>query len=205
MEKTKSFLEILLTPLAIALVGTVGTILVTNQQIKSAQLSRLTEIESTEKLTKSDQQIKIIEIFSQKITSTEIREREIAVRILSALDPALAEKLITAIAENSKEDTAIQNIATNLQEELQTQPSFVVLGSHKTLSEAKKQIDSLSKKKLSYRIGVYLSENGYYAVCLGDRLTFKEAKAVIKYVRQNGIVPDVYIRTSNEWTDVAMN
>ena len=133
MEKKKSFWDVFLTPLIIAIVGLLGTFFITRQQIKSAEISMKAQIESSERQAKSAQQVKILEIFSGKITSPNIKEREIAVRILSALDKDLSEKLAKAIVESSDEDTLIRNIATQFIQE----KSYVVIGSYTTLETAR--------------------------------------------------------------------
>jgi hypothetical protein len=198
----KSFLEIFLTPLVIALVGCLGTYFVTNQQLKSSVLQSKTQLESTERLTKSDQQIKIIEIFSEKITSKDIREREIAVRILSALDPDLGGKLIEAIAQSSKEDTVIRNVAIQLMaDESSKGYSYPVLSSFTSLTEAVSAAKKLQQKNLSYEIHIYEASNGFYAVCLGGKLSLTESKIRVNYAKTNGISKEAYVRTTDKWKE----
>ena len=59
MAEKKSILEVVLMPSAIAIVGVLSTLVVTCQQQKSA-----------ETLAAADRQVKILEIFADKITSS---------------------------------------------------------------------------------------------------------------------------------------
>ena len=198
----KSFLEIFLTPFVIGLVGCLGTYFVTNQQLKSSNILSKTQLESTERMTKSDQQIKIIEIFSEKITSKDVRDREIAVRILSALDPELAGKLIEAIAQTSNEDTIIRNVAKQIMAiESSKGYSYPIISSYPNLTEAINSANKLLQKKLPFEIHIYEASNGFYAICLGGRLSLQESKIRVEYAKANGISNDAYVRTTDKWKE----
>lgn len=200
MKKNRGFWEIVLLPIVIALVGVIGTYLITNQQIKSSRLLSQTQLESAEKLNRSSQQIKIIEIFSEKITSNDIREREIAIRILSALDLDPANKLIRAIAQTESEDTIVRSIARSIIRQEQAQEScFPVVGSYISLTEAFSFVKKLESKKIPYQIEIYDGTNGYYAVCLGGKLTEQEAQLRVEYAKTKGIANDAYLYKTNEW------
>lgn len=129
MKSKKSILEVLVTPIVIAIVGIIGTIMVTQQQIKSsesitsAQLESSTalanaQIQSAQQTAQSNQKIKIIEIFSDKLTSENKEERELAVRMLGTLDPSLSEKLMTAIVSDKYLDSEVKKIANQIKCEL---------------------------------------------------------------------------------------
>ena len=204
MEKQKKIWEIILMPLVVAAVGILGTFFITKQQIKSTELLSLSQLESTQNITKSDQQIKIIEIFSAKITSKDVREREIAVRILSALDSVLAKKLITAIAENKSEDTSIRTIAREIIDNgFSSANAYPVIGSYKTFQEAVNMANNILQKNrnIPYPLHIYIAVNGFYALCLGGKLDPQEAKRRVDYAISNGIASDAYVRISDEWRE----
>ena len=106
MPNHKRWIEVVLMPLVIALVGISGTYFITDRQQKDTT-------------TKSavDRQIKILEIFSAKITSTEEKERILALRLLRAIDSELAEKLARAVSETEPEQSPVKQIANQVAEE----------------------------------------------------------------------------------------
>jgi hypothetical protein len=121
MGDSKSKLEIVLMPLAVALVGIAGSLIISNYQSRNASLLVAAQNDNASKLAKAqteaatekanaDRQIKVLEIFSKKITG-EDRDREIALRILRALDPDLHEKLASAVAESEPKDSEIGGLA----------------------------------------------------------------------------------------------
>jgi hypothetical protein len=202
MPSDKSLVEIVLMPLAITLVGTIGTYILSRQQIESSNIASRAQIESSENLARSDQQIKVLEIFSEKITSTDVRERELAVRILQSVDPALAEKLATAIAETETEDKGVRKLAQQIaQQESEKGNSFAVVGSFPTLDEAMAFASKISNEfTLPYKPEVYLSENNFYAVTLGGYLRFDEAAKRVEFAKNREIAKDAYVRTSRSWS-----
>ena len=62
MAEKKNWIEIVLMPVVITLVGIVGTFLITSQHEKNSQQARLAQLESARELAEADRQIKIIEI-----------------------------------------------------------------------------------------------------------------------------------------------
>ena len=116
-RESKRWWEVILIPLAIALVGTIGTYFITNQQIKSSELISNTQRESAEKLAKSDQQIKLLEIFFNKITSSDKNERQSALIILKNLDQELAIKLAKVLLETPSQDPIVRQTAENIIEQ----------------------------------------------------------------------------------------
>lgn len=85
MEK-KSIWEVILTPITVAVIGIIGTITISKAQLESANA-----------IAQSQQKIKIIEIFSDKITNNDHRERELAIKILTTLDSDLGQEIVVAI------------------------------------------------------------------------------------------------------------
>jgi hypothetical protein len=101
MAESRSWVEIVLMPLAVALVGTLGTYFITAQQQRSAELKAV-----------EDRQIKILEIFADNITSNDEGERIFALRLLEAVDDDLAERLATAVSATEQEPSAVRSVAT---------------------------------------------------------------------------------------------
>lgn len=187
-------------PLVIAFVGSVGTYFLTKQQIQSSMISSQAQIESSANLARSDQQIKVLEIFSEKITSDDVRERELAVRILQSVDPALAEKLAKAIAETETEDVQVRKLAQRIAEtEASRGYSFPVIGSFKTMDEALTFVKNIPSSSLLYPIEIYLSENNYYAVTLGGYLRQEEAQTRVRFAQQEEIAKDAFVKNTRNW------
>lgn len=103
MEKQKSWIEVFLMPLVIAGVGILGTHLVTQQQSENAQNK-----------ADSDRQVKILEIFAEKITSKDEKQRLLAIRLLRVLDDELAGKLASAVAETETDESKVKEVATKV-------------------------------------------------------------------------------------------
>lgn len=197
VENSKSRLDTYLTPLMIAIVGTIGTYFITHHQNQNAKLSMNVQIESSERLAKSAQQLKILEIFSSKITSKNIKEREIAVRILSTLDQDLSQKLAKVIIESSADDTLIRNIAT----QFLTTNYYVIIGSYAAMHTAISYANLIKQKKISYEVKIYKSNNNKYAVCLGDPISLNEANDIKSYALTHGINTS-YIKFTETWDSI---
>jgi hypothetical protein len=103
MAENKNWIEIFLMPLVIAGVGILGTYLITQQQ----ELNAIAKADS-------DRQIKILEIFAEKITNDDIKQRLLAIKLLRALDDDLAEKLASAVAEAEPDKSKIKKVATKV-------------------------------------------------------------------------------------------
>ncbi|MDF2180224.1 hypothetical protein P2G88_18365 [Aliiglaciecola sp. CAU 1673] len=100
---TRKWIEVILMPLAVALVGILGTYLVTEQQDRTSAT-----------LANSDRQIKILEIFADKVTSSDDKERLLAINLLGALDNELAEKLAQAVVDSEPGQTQVKQAAMRL-------------------------------------------------------------------------------------------
>ncbi|CAN2049565.1 hypothetical protein GMMP13_810063 [Candidatus Magnetomoraceae bacterium gMMP-13] len=96
MSERKNWVEIVLMPIVVAVVGVVGTLLITQQQNKTAALMRKTELEKTQEIAAADRQIKILELFADKILDPDQNQRLLALRLLTAVDGDLAKNLATA-------------------------------------------------------------------------------------------------------------
>lgn len=121
-EKSKSILEIVLMPLVIAVVGIIGTWFVTDAQNKmTAQLTaeqggreeRMAERQLNQAKEESDgnRQLKLLEIFGDKITSPNIADQRLAMGLLRLVDPALAENLTKLVEEGKSTPVEIQELA----------------------------------------------------------------------------------------------
>jgi hypothetical protein len=93
-------------PVVVAAVGIVGTYLITTQQDRN-----------TKERATADRQIKILEIFAQKITSRDKAERELALRLLTVVDGDLAAKLANAVFQTEPKQSAIRKVASEVAEE----------------------------------------------------------------------------------------
>ncbi len=102
-DKQKSWIEIFIMPLVVAAVGSLGTYFITHQQEANAVAK-----------ANSDRQVKILEIFAEKITHDDAGQRLLAIKMLRALDPDLAEKLALAVAETEPENSVTREVATNI-------------------------------------------------------------------------------------------
>ena len=90
-------------PVVVAVVGISGTYLITKQQEASSSAAAIAQHKSAQETADADRQVKILELFSQKITSTETSQRVVGLKILSAFDPKLAEKLASAVSETESQ------------------------------------------------------------------------------------------------------
>jgi len=101
MKDSKSWIEIVLMPLAIVIAGLLGTYFITQQQIESAHISN-----------KADRQIKIIEIFAEGMLSEDPQKRIAAIGMVEVLEPELSIELVrVVITENEKEKPAVKQAA----------------------------------------------------------------------------------------------
>jgi hypothetical protein len=103
MTEKKNWIEIFLMPIVIAGVGILGTYLITQQQESTAKAN-----------ADSDRQVKILEIFSEKITSEDKKQRLLAIKLLRVLDDELAEKLASAVAEAEPDKSELKIAATKV-------------------------------------------------------------------------------------------
>ena len=79
--ETKKWLEIVLMPLVIIIVGAVSTHFITKMQIKSAEEISNAQMLSAEEKTKSDREIKLLEIYNKHILSSNANEQQLALNV----------------------------------------------------------------------------------------------------------------------------
>jgi hypothetical protein len=106
MAEGKNWVEIALMPLVVAAVGIIGTYLITQQQVDNARSEQ-----------HSDRQVKLVEIFAEKITSPDEQQRVLALNLLRALDPELTLNLSTAVAQTGSESQKVQEVANQVANE----------------------------------------------------------------------------------------
>lgn len=200
MPQQKSWVEVFLMPVVIAIVGTAGTYFITSQQEKNALQAREAQLQSARELAEADREIKIIEMFSEKITSPEESERIMALRLLRAIDGELAGKLAEAVQGAEPTTSEVRRVAQEVKVYSAARGySFPVVKSTKLLEDARTFAEKLKQRELKYPPEVYLSDNGFYAVCLGGYLSQTEALQRVEYAKRSGIATDAYIRTSRSW------
>ena len=153
MADTKKWFEVLLTPLAVALVGVVGTCSITTYQARHSEKMIETHINSAEKLAaaqirsaelraKGDQGIKALEIFSQKIFSEAEEDQVFAVKLLRAVAPEIGGTIASAIADLKEGNIAVQKEAIRVAMEA-TQAEINDLISRLASSERRKASNQL--------------------------------------------------------------
>jgi hypothetical protein len=108
--KGKSWLELFLVPIVIALVGTAGTFIITKYQSENAEmLAReqmanaervaMAQLESSRRSSKTEQEMKILEVFGDKLISENPLERQMALDYMLVLGGDMAERLAGVAAE----------------------------------------------------------------------------------------------------------
>ncbi len=106
----KRTLEILITPLAIALVGSISTYFITKYQtessnrlaqaqLKSSVTIASSQLESQEKRAEIEQRINALKIFSENFKLDDPKQRKLGLQILAAVDKNLANELASAVTE----------------------------------------------------------------------------------------------------------
>jgi hypothetical protein len=104
MERKYYLLEILFAPLVIALVGILGTYFINSKLDESAA-----------KRAQADQQIKILEMFSDKISSNDVLQRQLAIRLLNTLlDKDLAGKIAIAVYDSEPNQSILKKEASQV-------------------------------------------------------------------------------------------
>lgn len=111
MADQKSVIEIVLMPLVVAIVGIIGTVLITGQQQKNTQALSEVQLKSTEDRSSADRQIRVLEMFVEKITSGNERDKILALKILEELDPDLAAKLASAVSMTETDNSEVSKFA----------------------------------------------------------------------------------------------
>ncbi len=200
MPREKSCIEIVLMPLMVALVGIGGTYFIAKEQGRSADTAREAQLASTRELATADRQIRLLEVFAERITSTDENQRIAVLRLLREVDPELAERLANAVSEAEPEESEVRRVAEEVAEEAAARGySFAVVGSFRKFKEAERFARSIMGSGYEYEPEIYLAENAYYGVSLGGYLTYKEALKRVNYAKSSKIAEDAYVWSSRIW------
>jgi hypothetical protein len=106
MERRYYLLEILFAPVVIALVGTLGTYFI-NDRLEDAATKR----------AEADRQIKILEMFADKVNSNDETQQRLALNLLTVLDPKLAKDIADAVSVSSPNQSAVKKVALQVAED----------------------------------------------------------------------------------------
>lgn len=202
MIKARSMLEIILMPIVVVFVGTLGTLVISSQQQESATRLGRTQLQAAREMAAADRQVQVLDLFAKKIASDDQNDRVVALRLLSAVDSDLALKLAAAVSEGEPVGSKVGKAAAEAVRAAGDRgSSFTIVGSFSTFSDADAMAKRLLQTHPEYPPSVYLSENGYYAVTLGGCLTLREALKRRDFARRVGIADDAYIKTSKAMGD----
>ena len=177
MANNKNWIEIILMPLVIALVGVAGTYFITQQQEKNANTMRETQLENTREMAEADREIKILELFTEKITSQDENQRLMALRMLRAINADLAERLAKAVSEAEPENTEIRKVADQIADEAKA----VRTGVPRIFFHIQTEEDRAPAKNIALK----LQESGYIIPGI-ERLVDKGPKtSQLRYFRKS--------------------
>lgn len=196
----KSFFEIVLMPIVIAILGSAATFAITTYQARTSKEIADAQRASAERMALSDRQLKALELFSRMIVSEKETEKQMAVRLLTAVDAELARQLTASIEANPTFSPIIKKEAQAVAEAVPRGYAFAVVGSFRTFGEAESFANRIEKSALSMP-EIYLAENDYYAVTLGGYLQRQEAAQRVRIAKDKGIAADAYVWTSTIWGD----
>lgn len=194
----KSLLEIGLMPLVVALLGSGATIAITMYQTQTARDLAAAQRASAERIAVSDRQLKALDLFSRMIVSDKEPEREMAVRLLTAVDAELAPQLTASIQASPSFSPKVREEARSVAERVPRGYAFAVVGSFRTFQEAERFAERI-QGSVPNAPEIYLAENNYYAVSLGGYLDRQEAAQRVRLAREKGVASDAYVWTSTVW------
>lgn len=201
-QKRKTWVEIVAIPIAIAVTGLISASLVTRAQIansesissasvtNAAQIARA-NLEAAERTATSQKQLKALELHVKYIADPDPRIRELGVKMLSAIEPDLANRLRELIIA-SENNPAVKASA----EQIEIAGWFAIIASSQNIEEAKKFAHELNERKIPYNAQVFTftddTGNIFYAITLDGYLSQSEAKIRVAYARKNGIARDAF-------------
>lgn len=194
----KSLFEIMLMPIVVALLGSLATFAITTYQTRAARDIADAQRASAERIAISERQLKALELFSRMIVSENETEKQMAVRLLTAVDADLARQLTASIEANPTFSPSVKKEAEAVAEMVPRGFYFAVVGSFRTLHEAENFANRM-QKSVSYPLEIYLAENNYYAVTLGGYQSSQEASQRVKIAKEKGIAVDAYVWNSAIW------
>jgi hypothetical protein len=178
MADKKSALEVALMPLVIAVVGFIGTSLITNQQEKNSIRLAEAQIESAQELAEADRQIKILQIFADNITNqNDESERLFALRLLEAIDGELAAKLANAVRAGAPEGSPTKQVAQEVADEASARAQLTP----RVYIHIRKE----SVREAAHNIGSELKGNGYVIPGIERLVNIGPDKTELRYFRQH--------------------
>ena len=101
-------------PLVLAIVGTVGTYLITQQQQQAAEAEAAIERQRADASAAASRQVKILDVFADKIVSENEDERALAIYSTLSLDLDLAAKLLPTFLIKEKPSDRLGNILSSV-------------------------------------------------------------------------------------------
>lgn len=114
MAERRYWVEVVLMPIVVATVGIFGTYQITKVQEDSALIASDAQRASAIKAADADRQVKILEIFASKITSDDLDQRKLALRLLESIDPQLATRLAAAAVAEEPPDSPLRAVAKDV-------------------------------------------------------------------------------------------
>jgi len=131
MKEPKKWIEVALMPIVVALVGIMGTYLITNEQREAAKIR-----------ADADRQVKILEIFANKLMSSKKEEKLVAASMTMAMDRDLATKMAVVfdMISNAEDEIKSSNIIEDFENNLISHAIISKLAEGKTGLEYQKAI-----------------------------------------------------------------
>jgi hypothetical protein len=114
MSEKKSILEIAIIPIVVTIVGISGTLLITNQQENNASIMSAAQLNTTKELAEADREIKVLDIVSEQLTSSDLEKKELGLRLLGAVSGKLAEKIALAYSEGEPKNSKLRELAIHI-------------------------------------------------------------------------------------------
>jgi hypothetical protein len=176
MSDSKGIAEVIVMPLVVAVVGIAGTYFITRQQEESARTLSQAQLVSTRELAAADHQIKILEIFSAKVMSSNQEERLFALRLLKAMDPDLAEKLATAVREGEPPNSVVGKVAEEVAQDAASRASL----SPRIYIHIRSEADRRAAQWLAEQ----LKARGYLVPGIERLVDFGPASSQLRYFRK---------------------
>ncbi|QUI68492.1 hypothetical protein [Pseudoalteromonas sp. M8] len=114
----KTYIEILITPIVIAVIGIIGTNVISNTQVQNTKEIAEAQIRLQIREAENNKKLKTLEIFGKQIISKNPEERKLALGLISILDQDLADEMLSYLAKYDP-DKMVKEEAKNLQKKLQ--------------------------------------------------------------------------------------
>jgi len=198
VKSRKTWIEFAAIPLAVAVTGIFGTWFVTRAQMESAAQIAKANLEVAERSAVSQQRLKALELHIKYITDRDPAVRESGVKLLSVIEPELANKLRQQVIATEK-DPKVLATAT----QVNISGWFPVVSSKYTLEEARQAAEKLNRGGSAFPAHVYKGTDDkgatVYAVTLGGYLSKSEAQERVSYAKQNGIAADAFALQHANW------